>query len=173
MLIPLISPRAVAQLLAAGEGAEVTLPLGGDAACQFFTPLQVTGTVRKLGGGVVKLEYNHQNHVDMGRAVIFDVGPITLLISELRGVAGNVPDVYQAFGVEPTKYKMVVLKTASNFQYFAPLTSQVIRVDTRGPGQSDIFTLPWQRIPRPIFPLDPIDDWRVNRNSTVDDKNVA
>ena len=33
---------------------------------------------------------------------------------------------------------MAVLKTASNFQYFAPITSRVIRVDTRGPGQSDM-----------------------------------
>ena len=68
---------------------------------------------------------------------------MTLLISELRGVAGNVPDVYRAFGIEPSDYKMAVLKTASNFQYFAPITSRVIRVDTRGPGQSDVFTLPW------------------------------
>jgi microcystin degradation protein MlrC len=53
-----------------------------------------------------------------------------------------------------------VLKTASNFQYFAPITSQVIRADTRGPGQSDVFTLPWKRIPRPVYPLDPVSDWR-------------
>ena len=61
-----------------------------------------------------------------------------MLISELRGVAGNLPDVYRAFGIEPADYKMAVLKTASNFQYFAPITSRVIRVDTRGPGQSDV-----------------------------------
>ena len=83
-----------------------------------------------------------------------------MLISELRGLAGNVPDVYRAFGIEPTDYKIAVLKTASNFQYFAPLTSQFIRVDTRGPGQSDVFTLPWKRIPRPVYPLDPVEDWR-------------
>ncbi|MEZ5863678.1 MAG: hypothetical protein R3D25_06245 [Geminicoccaceae bacterium] len=39
---------------------------------------------------------------------------------------------------------MVVVKTASNFQYFLPIASGVIRVDTRGPGQSDIATLPSQ-----------------------------
>ena len=74
----------------------------------------------------------------MGRTVVFEVGPVTMLISELRGVAGNLPDVYRAFGIEPADYKMAVLKTASNFQYFAPITSRVIRVDTRGPGQSDV-----------------------------------
>ena len=96
----------------------------------------------------------------MGRAVVFEVGPVTLLISELRGVAGNLPDVYEAYGIDPKQYKIAVLKTASNFQYFASISSQVIRVDTIGPGQSDVFGLPWKRIPRPMYPLDPIDDWR-------------
>ncbi len=159
-LVPLISPDAAARLADAGVGATVKLPLGGDAATQFFTPIEVTGTVRFVGSGPVKLKFNHQAEVDMGRRVVFDVGPITLLITELRGVAGNVPGVYEASGVDLSQYKIAVLKTASNFQYFADVTSQVIRVDTRGPGQSDVFTLPWKRIPRPIYPLDPVADWR-------------
>ena len=88
------------------------------------------------------------------------VTSLQALISELRGLAGNVPGVYTAFGIDPTQYKMAVLKTASNFQFFAPITSEVIRVDTRGPGQSDVMTLPWKRIPRPIYPLDKIAHWR-------------
>lgn len=159
-IIPLISPQAAKRLAAAGEGATVTLPLGGDAATAFFKPLEVTGIVRKVGGGIVPVSDNHQREIDMGVTVVFEVGPVTLLISELRGVAGNIPDVYRPFGVEPTDYKIAVLKTASNFQYFAPITSRLIRVDTRGPGQSDVFTLPWKRIPRPVYPLDPIGDWR-------------
>ncbi len=159
-IIPLISPAASARLAAAGEGATVTLPLGGDSAPAFFRPLEVTGTVRRIGGGKVPIAEHNQREVDMGLTVVFEVGPVTLLVSELRGVAGNLPDVYRAFGVEPARFKMAVLKTASNFQYFAPIASQVIRVDTRGPGQSDVAGLPWTRIPRPIYPLDEIDSWR-------------
>jgi microcystin degradation protein MlrC len=161
-LIPLISPGAVAKLTAAGEGAQVTLSLGGDSAPAFFRPLEVTGTVRRLGSGPVPVAFNHQTEVDMGRVAVFDVGPVTLLVSELRGVAGNVPAVYEAYGVDPADYKIAVLKTASNFQYFAPISSVVIRADTRGPGQSDVFTLPWQRIPRPVYPLETISDWRAH-----------
>lgn len=158
-LIPMIAPKTVARLIAIGEGNTATLPLGGETT-PFFQPIEATGVVRKIADGQIELDYNHQREIDMGRTVLFDIGPVTLLISELRGVAGNLPGVYRAFGVEPTDYKMAVLKTASNFQYFAPITSQVIRVDTRGPGQSDIFTLPWRRIPRPIYPLDAMRDWR-------------
>lgn len=160
VLMPLIAPETVARLVSAGVGATVTLPLGGNTAKAFFKPLEVTGVVRRIGGGVVNLGKHAHGEVDMGRAVVFDVGPVTLLISELRGVAGNLPEVYRALGVEPADYKMAVLKTASNFQYFASLTSQVIRADTRGPGQSDVFGLPWKRIPRPVYPLDGVAHWR-------------
>ncbi|CAH1647965.1 MAG: M81 family metallopeptidase [Chelatococcus sp.] len=159
-LIPLISPQTVARLAEAGEGATVTLPLGGDAATAFFSPLEVTGTVRKVADGKIPVAFNHQTHIDMGRVVVFDVGPCTLLISELRGVAGNIPAAYEAFGINPSEYKIAVLKTASNFQYFAPISSVVIRADTRGPGQSDVFTLPWRNIPRPVYPLERFEDWR-------------
>ncbi len=171
-LVPMISPAAAKTLSEAGEGAEVTLQLGGDAATAFFKPLKVTGVVRKVGGGVVKLDYSQQSEVDLGRAVVFEVGPVTMLITEYRGVAGNVPSVYQVMGVEPKDYQMAVLKTASNFQFFAPISSQVIRADTRGPGQSDVFTLPWQRVPRPMYPLESFDDWRAHSSQPGPERNL-
>ena len=158
-LVPLISPTAVATLEAAGEGATATLPLGGEQSF-WFAPLTVTGTVRKLADGRIMLDDGRHGEVDMGRTAVFEVGPVTLLISTLRGVAANVPDVYRAFGIEPTDYKIAVLKTASNFQFFAPIASQVIRADTTGPGQSDVHGLPWKRLGRPIYPLDGVTDWR-------------
>jgi len=146
--------------VSAGEGATVTLAVGGHSAPKFFTPLTVTGKVGRIHRGMVPLRNYYQAEVDMGCTVVFQVGPVTMLVSELRGVAGNLPDVYEFMGIDPKQYKAAVLKTASNFQYFAGISSQVIRADTTGPGQSDVFSLPWQRIPRPVYPLDPIDDWR-------------
>jgi microcystin degradation protein MlrC len=155
-LVPMIAPRLVAQLFAAGEGARVTLPVGAEVATAFFSPVTVTGTIRRLGPGRVAVSGYQDTEIDMGRTAVLEIGPVTLLVTERRGVAGNLPDVYRAFGITPEAAKMVVLKTASNFQYFAPMTKRLIRVDTRGPGQSDVFTLPWKRLPRPIYPLDPM-----------------
>ena len=160
VLMPLIEAQTVAALVAAGEGATVTLPVGGHTATKFFKPLTVTGVVGRIHRGPVPLHNYYQDAIDMGCTVVFQVGPVTMLVSELRGVAGNLPDVYEFMGIDPRQYKMAVLKTASNFQYFASITSRVIRCDTIGPGQSDVFGLPWSRIPRPVYPLDPIDDWR-------------
>ena len=159
VLMPLIEASTVATLVAAGEGATVTLAVGGSST-GFFKPLTIAGVVRKIADGHVKVPVFQQPEFDQGRTVIFETGPVTLLISERTGAAGNVPDVYRAFGIEPADYKMAVLKTASNFQFFKSITSQVIRVDTSGPGQSNVVGLPWRRVPRPIFPLDPISSWR-------------
>jgi len=159
-LIPLISPATARRLAEAGEGAAVTLPVGGDSCPEFFTPLTVTGRVRLVAPGKVKVAVFQQPEFDQGITVVFDIGPVTLFVTERTGAAGNVPDVYRAFGIEPADYQMAVLKTASNFQFFAPIASQVIRVDTRGPGQSDVKGLPWQRVPRPIFPMEDVASWR-------------
>lgn len=153
MILPLVSPDTVDTLTSAGVGARVTLAVGGDTT-PIFEPLEVTGVVRSLSAGPVDIVEHSQRQVDMGRTVVFNVGPITILVSELRGLGGNVPEVYRANGVEPSEHGIVVLKTASNFQYFRPIASDVIRVDTPGPTQSDIAGLVWSSVPRPIYPLD-------------------
>jgi microcystin degradation protein MlrC len=158
-LVPMIDPVAARDLAAAGVDATVTLELGGRAT-PFFEPLEVTGVVRAVASGVMELSGHPQSQIDMGHSVALEVGGVTLLVTEFAGAAGIHPAVYRHVGVEPGDYQMIVMKTASNFQYMAPLTSTIIRVDTPGPTQSDIAALPWQRCPRPIFPLDAIATWR-------------
>jgi microcystin degradation protein MlrC len=158
-LVPLVDQAAVAALAAAGTGATVTLAVGGGIT-GFFRPIEVTGVVGRVGSGHMIIEDLPGREFDMGRTAVFEVGPVTVLVSEQAGIGGNHPGVYRGFGIEPADYRMAVLKTASNFQYFAPMTSQVIRVDTTGPTQSDIASLPWERLPRPTYPLDEPASWR-------------
>jgi microcystin degradation protein MlrC len=82
------------------------------------------------------------------------VGAIKIVVSEHEGIGGNHPIVYRHFGIEPASAKMVVMKTASNFQYYADISSSIIRVDTPGPTMSHLEQFDWQYVPRPIYPLD-------------------
>lgn len=158
-LVPMIDPVSALHLADAGAGATVTLALGGRST-PLFSPLEVTGVVRAVRGGLVDVEDLPQGRINMGRCVSFDVGPVTLLVTESAGAAGIHPAAYRHIGIEPGDHQMVVMKTASNFQYMASLASRVIRVDTPGPTQSDLAALPWQRAPRPIYPLDEPTTWR-------------
>lgn len=158
-LVPLTDPVAARRLSELGDGAAVDVELGGWSN-SFCEPLRLTGTRRAAGDGPVTLAGLPQGSVDMGAAVVVDVGKVTVLVTEHAGVGGIHPGVYRALGVEPADYKMIVMKTASNFQYMRDITTTFVRVATPGPTQSDVLSLPWSRIPRPMFPLDEMETWR-------------
>jgi microcystin degradation protein MlrC len=158
-LVPMVDPQLARRLAASRVGDVVSVDIGGWAN-SFWSPLHVTATVRALGEGVVELVGLPQGSVDSGRTAILEVGNVTILVTEHPGVGAIHPDVYRALGVEPADHKMIVMKTASNFQYMRSITTSFVRVATPGPTQSDVGSLPWARIPRPMFPLDPIEAWR-------------
>lgn len=158
-LVPMIDATSAVALTAAGVGATVTLDIGGRST-PLFRPLEVTGVVRAIGDGLAAADDLPQGRINMGRCAAFEVGPVTLLVTEFAGAAGIHPASYRHLGVEPGEFDMIVMKTASNFQYMAPLTTSFLRVATPGPTQSDLAALPWERAPRPIFPLDPTPSWR-------------
>ena len=154
-LVPIVDAAAVATAVDAGVGATVELSLGGKLDTNFYEPVDVTATVKAIGGGRIDVEVTSHGSFDAGRAVLLQAGPIRIVVSEQRGVGGNHPVVYQHFGLDIADFKIAVLKTASNFQYYADWTSEVIRADTPGATMSNIAAFDWKHLPRPIYPLDP------------------
>jgi len=159
-LVPIVDPEVVKEAIASGAGTELSLQLGGKLAADFNQPLQVTARVAAIGGGRIEADVIGMDSFDMGRAVLLEIGSIRVVVSETRGVGGNHPAVYRHFGVEPAEAQMIVLKTASNWQYYSEMTSEVIRVNTSGPTMSDLAGFHWQHLPRPIYPLDEIASWQ-------------
>lgn len=158
-LVPVTDPIAARHLASAAVGSTVTVALGGWAN-SFYQPVNVTAVLKAKRSGAVALNGLPQGSVDMGEAVILEAGRVTMLVTETSGVGGIHPGVYRHLGVEPADYKMIVMKTASNFQYMRDITTEFVRVATPGPTQSDVHSLPWTRIPRPMYPLDAMEDWR-------------
>jgi microcystin degradation protein MlrC len=154
-LVPIVDAEVVAQAINAGIGSTITAQLGGKLATAFHQPVPVTARVAAIGGGRIEAEVVGMESFNMGRAVLLEAGAIKIVVSEHEGIGGNHPVVYRHFGIEPATAKMVVMKTASNFQYYADMTATIIRVDTLGPTMSHLEQFPWQAVPRPIYPLDP------------------
>jgi microcystin degradation protein MlrC len=155
-LVPLVDPEAVECAIQAGLDAVITIDVGGKLDSHFHQPVEVRARVAGIGGGRIEADVIGMSSFDMGRAVLLEVGAIRIAVSENRGVGGNHPAVYRHFDLEPADAKLVVLKTASNWQYYQEMTSEVIRVDTPGPTMSDLAGFDWQHLPRPIYPLDEI-----------------
>jgi microcystin degradation protein MlrC len=158
-LVPMVDPQVVEQAIQAGEGSEITARVGGKFATAFSQPVEVTARVAKIGGGRLHAHLINLESFDVGRAVLLEVGAIKLVVSEERGIGGNHPVFYRHFGIEPAEAKMVVLKTASNWQFYSDMTNEVIRADTPGPTQSRLEQFDWVNLPRPIYPLDDLTEW--------------
>ncbi|MFZ1754878.1 MAG: M81 family metallopeptidase [Caldilineaceae bacterium] len=153
-LLPIVDAAAVQVAISAGVGSTIQVELGGKLATAFHQPVAVTATVAGIGGGRIQAEVVGLESFNMGRAVLLEVGALKIVVSEYEGIGGNHPIVYRHFGIEPATAKMVVLKTASNFQYYENMASAIIRVNTPGPTMSHLEEFDWQQIPRPIYPLE-------------------
>ena len=159
-LVPMVDPEVVETAVAAGFGSEITVSIGGKLDSRFSQPVEITARVAGFGGGRLEADIVGFESFDMGRAVLLEVGTIKIVASEQSGIGGNHPIVYRHFGLEPGDAKMIVLKTASNFQGYDGLVSEVIRVDTPGMTMSHLEEFDWVRLPRPIYPLDDLREWR-------------
>jgi microcystin degradation protein MlrC len=158
-LVPIVDAAAVEAAQAAGIGAQITLDLGGKIDNDFSQPVRVTARVAAVSKGVT-LELPDRGACDLGRTALLEVGQIRIVALDQRTFAINHPVLYTHLGLEIADAKIVVVKTASNFQFFERWRKGLIRVDSPGMTQSDLTAFQWKRIPRPIYPLDELDDWR-------------
>ena len=158
-LVTLVQPD-IAELVAGREVGEVVSLTVGGAVAGMHPSIVLTGTLRHLGPIFLEIPGFWIPTVDFGFGCVLETPFGIVVISELGGIGGSHPVLYELFGLDAADFKMAVVKTASNFQFFAPISSQVIRADTPGPTQSDMASLPWERIPRPTYPLDDVTTWR-------------
>jgi microcystin degradation protein MlrC len=159
----LADPEAVATIYDAGLGARVELTLGGKTDDLHGFPIPVTATVKSLSNG----HFVHEGPVDtgrpesLGRAAVLDCegrhGNIVEVIVCERRVQPLDAAVFRSQGIEPLERKILVVKSSVHFRgSFTPLASRIIEVDTPGLTGVDLTRFLYRRLPRPIWPLDPI-----------------
>ncbi len=161
-LVPVVDAAAVEAAIAADLGAQITLDVGGHADNVFSQPVSVTGKVVALSLGVI-IDLPERGACEIGRAALLEAGQLRIVLLSQRTFAINHPVLYTHLGLEIADANMVVVKTASNFQFFSRWRSGLIRVDSAGMTQSDLTAFQWKRIPRPMYPLDKIHDWQPSR----------
>ena len=158
-LVPMIDPKCLEAAISAGVGAQISVDLGAKVDRVFSQPVRVTGRVAAVSNGLT-VDLHDRGVCDLRRTALLEVGPIRIVVLDHRSFAINHPVLYTHLGLEIAEAKMVVVKTASNFQFFRPWRNGLIRVDSPGMTQSDLTAFKWEHIPRPIYPLDELDDWQ-------------
>jgi microcystin degradation protein MlrC len=154
-------PEAVMAGMRAGVGMPTTIALGGKTdPAMGGGPLSLTGEVTHLsngkfiaygpmGGGVER---------DYGPSMVFRVGGIDIICITNNGQAVDLAQ-FTSLGIDPTRYTTVCVKSMQHFRAaFEPIARDVILVDT-GALCSEHYTPElFDKVRRPVWPLDPISD---------------
>lgn len=156
-LVPVVDPQSVAAARAAGVAATITLDIGGKNDTAFSSPVRLTARVAALSQGVT-LDIADRGVCDIGPTALLECGSVRIVLMAERSFAVNHPSLYWHLGIDPSDARMVVVKTASNFQFFARWRRALIRVDTPGTTQSNLAAFTWRKLPQPTYPLQPMSD---------------
>ena len=148
---------AVEACIRAGVGSRVTLDVGGKVDDRHGAPMRVTGTVRTLSDG----RFMHKGPMmrglpgRLGPTAVLDVDDVKVILISYRWQTLD-PEMIRFVGIDPMAEKVVVVKSTIHYRAaFEPIAKEIIEVDAPGLSSSNLARFHFERIRRPIFPLDP------------------
>lgn len=171
-LVPMVDPGAVDECWRVGQGESLTLPVGGKLDPIHSQPVTVSGEVERLGRDVFTMQGPSFAGVryDMGRTATLRIGSIRLLLMEQSVHTGD-PGMYREVGLEPREAKVVVVKSPTLFRgAYEPMAAEIVLLDSPGVSTSNFLRLPYQRIPRPMYPWDDVSGEPWQRMTVTDQK---
>ncbi len=159
--IAINDPVAVQELSMLAIGTHATLAIGGHSSKLDAGPLVLDVEHQRFGNGLFQLE-DKQSHLasmsgdsfDMGQCAVVRHGGLTILLTSNRTPPFDLGQ-WRSQGIEPEKLSVIVVKAAvAHRRAYDPIAARMFWVDTPGPCTSNLRMLPYQKIQRPIFPLD-------------------
>ncbi|QQS12251.1 MAG: M81 family metallopeptidase [Rhodospirillales bacterium] len=134
----------------AGEGATLDMRLGGKSGKCSGDPVDLRVTVRKIARDVMQ-PYG---------PVMAPLGDVAWLSSPEIDIAINThrtqtfhADAFRALGIDPTAYRIVVVKSAQHFYNgFAPIARETLYCTTPGASEPAYARLPYTKRTTPFWP---------------------
>jgi microcystin degradation protein MlrC len=157
----IFDPAAVRQCTAAGIGATLTLSIGGKQKMPMCPepsePLQVSGKVKTIFEGKYRAKgpMAAGTQQDMGHAVVLDTGRVEIVLFS-RHVEPFDVNTLLAVGIDPMQKRYVMLKSRIHWRAgMSHLAKAVVECAGVGVCTSDYGQHRFERLRRPIYPLDP------------------
>jgi microcystin degradation protein MlrC len=150
---PIWDPIAVQLCFAAGLGSTFKLRFGGKSGLDSGLP--VDAEVEVIGLKHDAWQSFDRSQVSLGDSAAIRIGGVEIvLISNRTQALGR--EVFTNLGVDPTSKRVVVVKSANHFRAaFGPIAGQIIYADGKGNVPIDCRAHRFERVARPLFPLDP------------------
>jgi microcystin degradation protein MlrC len=154
-------PEAVRALEGAAIGNSMTLSIGGKGSRLDEGPLLLEVTLVSRSDGRFELE-DPQSHLASMSGMSYNMGPcavvqhegITILLTSRKTPPFDLGQ-WRTQGIEPEKKAFIGVKAAvAHRRAYDKIASRMLWVDTPGPCRSDLTKLPFNKVRRPVFPLD-------------------
>jgi microcystin degradation protein MlrC len=153
-------PATVEQVHRAGVGASVDVALGGKTDAVHGAPIETRAYVKCLTDGrfIQQSLDGRGARVSYGRMARVVLGEIDVLVSTVRAQVLD-PEVFLLHGIDVGRCKIVALKSSQHFRGgFETIAAHIVTADPPGATTTRLGGLPYARLPRPIWPLDPDED---------------
>lgn len=163
--VAICDPQAVAQAahFADTSGTRILeLSLGGKGSRLDEGPLKLCVELVSLSEGRFELE-DKRSHLASMCGDFFEMGPcavvrhkdLTLLLTS-RPTPPMDRAQWSSQGFDPRSFSFLGVKAAvAHRGAYGPIAERMVWVETPGPCASNLAFLPFQKINRPVFPLDP------------------
>ena len=158
-------PEAVAALAPLAAGGRMQLAIGGKRNRFDAGPLALAVELLSRSDGRFTLE-DRQSHMAGARGVSINMGPcatvrhagVTILLTSRRTAPFDLGQL-RSQGIEPSGLSVIGVKAAvAHRRAYDKVQRVSFTVNTPGPCGSDLTALPYRRLIRPVFPLDPMPD---------------
>jgi microcystin degradation protein MlrC len=161
-LLCFIDPDIVKKSIEVGIGNEISGLIGGKMDNIFCCPMEIKGIVKNITDGRFEINgHVGKNYFDMGKMAVIQTGNINILAAEKNGPFFE-KTVYETAGLDPLEYRMLVVKSPVGFRYaFEDIADKISMVMHPGLSSSDLSIFNFQKAPRPLYPLDEIDDLHI------------
>lgn len=154
-------PAAVQILQNHTSGDTLRLALGGKGSRLDPGPVELEITLERLTDGHFTLEDKHSHlasisgsKIAMGPTALVRHGHVAILLTSHATPPFDLGQ-WRSQGLDPEDLEVIGVKAAvGHRQAYDPIAKSSFTVSTLGPGTSDLRSLPYEKIRRPIYPLD-------------------
>ena len=152
---PMWDPIAVRIAFEAGAGARLAMRIGGKISPLSGDPIDLDCTVKALQRNMVMTGLAGTPML-LGDCALLEANGVEIVLITLRNQAMGT-DLFTQLGVDLAAKKMIVVKSSQHFYAsFSKVAKHVIYCGAPGAVTLDLTTLPYRKVRRPKWPLDPI-----------------
>jgi len=162
--VAIADAETVAALANLPIGGKITLPIGGKGSPLDPGPVSLEVELVSRSNGVFELEDKHSHLVgslgkiiDMGPSAVVKHRGLTILLTSKKLPPFDLGQ-WRSQGINPEELSMIGIKAAVGHRVaWGKIAAAEFTVNTSGPCTSDITRLPYTKLRRPVFPLDPLE----------------